>query len=373
MAQLMDLVRELKALNQKKRGGELLTAVEEARRQELRAYLATQIPTGPVDSQEAPVPQVAAPKAVPLTATTTPTAFVQPAMPPAPTPPPAPKPASAYANAYALDANALFATAMASDAVKALDPYARKASASGAELDDVARRADAAAAANRHKSNTRPDDVATELQSQSWGYEPDLGALSMSEYFSDAADQGLAVASGRESAQLLPIDPREAEFKRVTDRLGAGVPPGLEFLDDFPLLYRQRIIAAPLATAPTAASDPDLLIARRKVTIHLLSGATKQGQVRAYRRGDVSFRLEGAAPEDIQIDRCKAIFVHTPGGGTPTYAAARPITVTFLDGRSIQGTTDSLEPGALTLLYPPPGRGNVELVIIQPGAIKAAQ
>jgi hypothetical protein len=378
VAQLMDLVRELKTLNQKKLEGQL-TSTDEARRQELRSYLATQLPEAtnpgvrPVSSASGtPVRPAVAPTPTPTPASSTP----RPPTPPTSTAAPQAAPAPAkYANQYALQADALIQNALASDAVKALDPYNKRAQASPSEIDEVTRRADAALAANRPRQATDTAGIITQLSTQPFGYEPDFGALSMSEYYADAANQGLQTASASEAAQLPTVDPREGAFLRVAERLGNRAftaPSGLEFLDDFPALYQKRIVAPMTAATPTAAADPDQLIHKRKVTIHLLNGTTKQGQVRSFRRQDTSLRLEGAVPEDVVCDRCKAIFVHTQNNGVPTITATYRVQVTFLDGRSIQGTTEDAQASPL-LLFPAPGRGNVELVIIQRGAIQSVQ
>ncbi|HEY4219709.1 MAG TPA: hypothetical protein VGO62_00170 [Myxococcota bacterium] len=222
----MDLVRELKQLNARKKAGEALNATDESRRKELKAYLRTTLEaqggasvedsaikeqpqrssSGP---KEMPLPRPvgSAPKpvpaAMPAPAVVTPTPppmarsadvvtkaaprpvstpSVPSAMPtqgggrpamiesldedlPPPTPPPqaAPKPFVPKKNAFAIDASSLIDAASKSEAVNKVDPFAnRKAHASAAEVEDAEARAEAAVRANKKKDRAKNADEAEE-------------------------------------------------------------------------------------------------------------------------------------------------------------------------------------------------------------------
>jgi hypothetical protein len=151
------------------------------------------------------------------------------------------------------------------------------------------------------------------------------------------------------------------------------VPPGLAFLDDFSALYTKRVLAPPDEDVVIDSTDPSLLIpGKRKVTVHLLNGEKKQGAIRSLRRGDLGFKLEplgSGQTEELSISQVKAVFIHLHANAQPKDIAGRSLTVTFRDGRAVQGVSDDYQPGApVFTLVPPAGRGQFERIIINGGA-----
>jgi hypothetical protein len=420
-AQLMGLVRELKALNARKKAGEELSAPEETRRKELKTFLkaqlegagggdesmsearpATSMPSGaPVASPAPapappprpapvaaappprpaplPVPQVrSAPAAVPAAV---PSAAASPVAPP-------PRPASTFVpkkDAYAIGGAAAFIdAAINSDAVKKTDGWShRKALASDVEIADAEAAADAAIRATKKRAHvTSPEEVEAQLQEISGGYTPPDNDFVLEQYYGDYFSEGLALASVAESAELKPIDPREMQFRQALDvAIGSGagatnvtVPPGMSFLDDFAALYTRRVLAPPADEASAAAADdPTLLIGKRKVTVHLLNGEKKQGSVRALRRGELGMKIEnGGQVEEIGLMQVKAVFVHLQPNAQQVSTGGRMLTVLFRDQRAVQGESTDYEPSAQVFsLVPPAGRGQFEKIIINAAAVSS--
>jgi len=302
--------------------------------------------------------------------------------PPVPQPPPKP----AYVpkkDVFAIGgADAFIDAAMGSEVVAKTDPWAnRRVHASDGDIQDAEAKADAAIRAQKKRERvSSPDDVEAQLKEVPSGYTPPSDSYCLEQYYGDYFGEGLQQASGEETAELMPVDPRELEVRRAIDIAsgpGAGattasVPPGLAFLDDFAALYARRILVAPTAAAaaPTV-EDPALLIGARKVTVHLLNGEKKQGAVKALRRGELGFRLEvGAVVEEIAISQVKAVFVHLQPNAQPPTNVGRTITVLFRDQRAVQGESPDYAPQAPVFsLVPPAGRGQFEKIIINAGAV----
>ena len=398
-AQLMGLVRELKALNARKKAGEELSASDETRRKELKVFLKAQLEgTGSGGNEPAPSsvsgpPPVAAPAAAP-----TPPVRAPAAPPPRPAPAAvpaavpaaaAPKPASSYVpkkDVFAIGGAAAFIeAAVNSDAVKKTDGWSnRRSVASAADIADSESAADSAVRANRKRARvTSPEDVELQIQEVGGGYTPPDNDFVMEQYYGDYFSEGLSLANMTESADLKPIDPREMQFRQAIDvAVGSGsgsvnvtVPPGLAFLDDFSALYSRRVLAPPVDEASAAAADdPTLLIGRRKVTIHLLNGEKKQGSVRALRRGELGLKLEsgGGVVEEIGLMQVKAIFVHLQPNAQPIAGNGRTLTVLFRDQRAVQGESTDYEPGAQVFtLVPSAGRGQFEKIVINAVAVSS--
>jgi hypothetical protein len=419
-AQLMGLVRELKALNARKKAGETLSPDEEARRKELKTFLKAQLEGGGGGgggdeddaSTAAPRPASAAPSTsprpapAPATAASAPRPVSVPTAAPAPAPaPPRPMPAPPPTNpvaarpvappeppkfvpkkdAYAISgASSFIEAAMSSEAVAKVDPWAnRKAQASAGEIEDAEARADAAIKANKKRERvTEPDKVEQQLKEVQGGYTPpEPDHLVLEQYYGDYFGEGLSVAPALETVDLKPIDPREIELRRaldVTAAPGAGstsvtVPPGLAFIDDFSALYAKRVLPPPIGEAEDDTPDPSLLVGRRKVTVHMLNGEKKQGTIRALRRGEMGFKLETpGANEEIAIAQIKAVFVHLQPNASARGGAGRAVTVTFRDQRAVQGNTDDYAPDMpVFTLIPPAGRGQFEKIVINAGAVAA--
>jgi hypothetical protein len=286
MANLMDLVRELKALNARKKAGETLSPTEEARRKELKGYLRSTleaqggaasledsavrevpqrggVPAGSSAHKEAPTARVpsasSAPKAPPVPSAaqqaaqqaavaptrasprpvSTPTAepagrdsFMEDMLPPVkspaapPTPQPAaPKPYVPKKDVYAIqDANALIDAAAASDAVAKVDPLAlRKAHASSAEVEEAEQRAEAAVRANKKKPRAQtPEEAAEQLAQSSGGYTPPDDNYALEQYYGEFATEGYQFVDARDAGDLKPIDPREIELAKLDAASGPG-------------------------------------------------------------------------------------------------------------------------------------------------------
>jgi hypothetical protein len=422
-ANLMDLVRELKSLNARKKGGETLSAADEARRKELKAFLRTTLeaqggasgeesavkeqptrnensrPAAPRPERAAPAPVAQAPAPVaaaaprPVTVSAPqPTQMPgsahmpgtqMPGSAPAPVPAAAPAPYVPKKNAYAIDAglaDALIGNAMKSEAVNKVDPFAnRKAHASQAELDESAEKADAAIRANKKKPRAEdPDAVIAQLKETEAAYTPSENALTFEQYYGDYQMDGYQIIEAHQAPDLKPIDPRQIELQKAgldsTGMPGAGaatltVPSGLAFIDDFPALYTKRILPPPSEEVVADSNDPSLIVpGKRKVTVHLLNGEKRQGTLRLMRRGDLGFKLEplgSGLPEEVSISQCKAVFIHLNTNAQPPAVAGRNLTVTFRDGRAAQGVSDDYQPGTPVFsIVPPAGRGQFERVIV---------
>lgn len=279
MANLMDLVRELKALNARKKGGETLSPTEEARRKELKGYLRSTleaqgggasledsavrevpnrggVPAGSSAPKDAPTPRVpsasSAPKPAPSPSSasssssnaptragaprpvSTPTSepagrdnFMADMLPQtqqskaAAAPPPqaaAPKPYVPKKDIYAIqDAGSLIDAAASSDAVAKVDPLAlRKAHASSAEVEEAEQRAEAAVRANKKKPRAQsPDEAAEQLAQSSGGYTPPDDNYALEQYYGDFAMEGYSFVDARDAGDLKPIDPREIELSKL--------------------------------------------------------------------------------------------------------------------------------------------------------------
>jgi hypothetical protein len=426
-AQLMVLVRELKALNARKKAGETLTPEQENRRKELKTFLKSQLesaggglddgPATTAPASEAPRPVSAAPASPPPRPMTAPSTapLTVPSTAPPPRPasaaPPqrpapvrvdapvvapgggavpaaapqtaAPRPFTPRKDAFAISgADSFIDAAMSSEAVARVDPWAnRKAQASQTELADAEARADAALRATKKRERAvKPEEVEAQLREVQGGYTPpEQDHLVLEQYYGDYFGDGLVVAPIVETAELRPIDPREIELRRaldVTQGPGAAtssmaLPPGLAFLDDFLALYAKKVLPPPLVDVDTEPDDPSLLVGKRKVTVHMLNGEKKMGTVRALRRGELGFRLDTpSSSEEIAVSQIKALFVHLQPNATPKTSPGRPVTVMFRDQRAVQGDTDDYSPDAtIFTLVPPAGRGQFEKILINAGAV----
>lgn len=402
-AQLMGLVRELKALNARKKAGEELTPDEEERRKELKTFLKAQLegsgaedpgagqsrqptaastpPMAPQPMTPAPVPQArpAAPPPPPPRETPRPVSTVQQAAPPqAPMPGSSPKVAPKKDAYMIAGVDSLFEQASKSEAVNktAMTTKGRPiAQASEAEIADAEAAADAAIRATKKRERaTTPEDVEAQLREIGGTYTPPSHDFVLEQYYGDYFGEGMQTAEVSSSMNLAPIDPRELQFRQALDVAfgnGAGattvtVPPGLAFLDDFGQLYARRVLAAPADTS-AGADDPALLIGRRKVTIHLLNGEKKQGLVRSLRRGEMGMKVEvaGGAMEDVPLTTVKAVFVHLNTNAAPPTIQGKTITVLFRDQRTVQGDSNDYDPNAPVFsLVPPAGRGQFEKIVI---------
>ncbi len=391
----MALVRELKALNARKKAGEELSGDEEGRRKELKTFLKSQLEGGGGDGAASPVPVATAAVPAPVLAAVAasprpiaappprPVTLAAPPQTPAPiTPPPRP----AYVprkDVFAISgADSFIDAAMDSEVVAKTDPWAnRRVHASEGDIADAEAAADAAVRAQRKRERaTAPEDVEAQLKEVATGYTPPSDDYCLEQYYGDYFSEGLQAAHGVETAGLVPVDPREVEVRRAVDIAsapGSGettvtVPPGLAFLDDFAALYTRRILEAPAANVvPMTFDDPTLLIGARKVTVHLLNGEKKQGAVKSLRRGELGFRLDlGATSEEIALSQVKAVFVHLQPNSPPPSSPGKSITVMFNDRRSVQGDSpDYASQAPVFSLIPSAGRGQFEKIIINAGAV----
>lgn len=316
-------------------------------------------------------------------APSTPAAAVAPPVRPAPAPtPPGAKPVAPRKDFFALDAAALLDAASKSEAVSKVDPFAdRKAHASSEEVAAAEAKAEAALLANKKKERTRtPDEAAAQLKSTAAVYTPPEENLVLEQYYGDFVLDGYEpIDVRREQISLRPIDPREIELSKLADTnksVSVGVPEGLAFLDDFPLLYIKKIVPPPSDEVVIDATDPNLLIpGKRKVTVHLLNGEKRQGAIRSLRRGDLGFKLEplgSGQTEEMSISQVKAVFIHLQPNASPKDGTGRELTATFTDGRAVQGLSDDYQPGEpVFTLVPPAGRGQFERIIVNAAAVRS--
>lgn len=423
-ANLMDLVRELKDLNGRKKAGEVLSDAEEARRKELKVYLRSALESqGAGGSQleesairEAPPvagsgpkpvpmavaersagrpaerpaerPAAPAPAAVPLSAVVPSPAPSVRAPAPAPAPSAAPKPFVPKKDFFAIDAGSVLDEAANSEAVAKVDTSLanRKARASQAEIEESEARADAAIRSTKKKERaTTPEEVLKQLKETQATYTPPEESYVLEQYYGDFALEGYQAIDVRDAGDLKVIDPREIEIAKLDMAGGpsAGavtvtIPPGLAFLDDFSVLYAKKILPSPEEEVIVDSVDPDLLIpGKRKVTVHLLNGEKKQGAIRTLRRGDLGFKLEpigSGQTEELSISQVKAVFIHLQPNQSPKDGGGRSVTATFSDGRAIQGTSDDYQPGSpVFTLVPPAGRGQFERIIVNGAAVQSVR
>lgn len=362
----MDLVRELKALNAKKKAGETLAPAEESRRKELKSFLKSQLEGG--EGSTSP-PAAAGAAARPAGPTTDPATT------------PNPRPAQAAAGVRTQTTPAAQAGSVLPAAHFTTDADALIAAALG-ETRSAARpaagRPIAAADFNEFEPPSSPDAIADWLRTSQGAYTEPIENIVSEQYYGGYFDEGLALATAVEAGDIRPVDPREIELRRagIADRPGGGstsvtVPPGLAFLDDYAALYARRVLPPPSDAVEAADGDPDLLVARRKVTVHMLNGEKKQGSVRAFRRGEMGFRLESpTGNEVIGITQIRALFVHLQPNAQAPAAEGRTLTVVFQDQRAVQGVTSDYQPGAAFFtLTPPGGRGQFERIIVNPAAV----
>jgi hypothetical protein len=408
-AQLMGLVRELKALNARKKAGEELSPDEEARRKELKTFLKSQLEGGGDDAAATAPPAAAAPARPAPAPAPAPVAAPAPAPAPKPAPrpvsvaqppvaapervpPPSPPPATSIApaarpgpkkDAYMIaGVDALFEAASSSEAVNKVAPMRGRPTATASEGDiaDAEAAADAALRANKKRPRaTTPEEVEAQLREVGGAYTPPATDFVLEQYYGDYFEEGLQPAEMTAAADLAPIDPRELQFRQALDvAMGPGtgatsvaVPPGLAFLDDFAALYARRILPPPADASAASADDPSMLIGRRKVTIHLANGEKKQGLVRGLRRGETAMKVEvGGTTEDIPLTQVKAVFVHLQGNASPPTINGRSITVLFRDQRTVQGDSNDYDPNAPVFsLVPPAGRGQFEKIVINMQAV----
>ena len=393
-AQLMGLVRELKALNARKKAGETLSSSEETRRKELKVFLKSQLEGGdPEPSVTAQRPASTPPTSTPAPPPPEPTrAAPRPATMSSapPTPParpapaaPAPPPYVPRKDQFAIGGNAdsLINAAMGSDAVAKVDPWGhRKVQANQGELDDAEARADAAIKATKKRERaSTPEEVLAQIRETQGGYTPPSDDYCQEQYYGEYLGEGLSMVGAGDAIDLRPIDPREIEVRRAID-VAAGpaaggmtmtIPSGLLFLDDFVALYSKRVLAPPSDEVSFEVDDPSMLIGKRKVTVHLLNGEKKQGSIKALRRGELGFKLEGAGVvEEIALSQIKAVFVHLQGSSQPRAGGGRSVTVMFRDQRAVQGDSDDYAPNApVFTLIPPAGRGQFEKIIVNAAAV----
>lgn len=355
--------------------------------------------------------------------------------PPAPAPQPAPAPAPQAAptppkkgnpNAFAIDASALLGEASSSDAVNASHQSTRpgagpaKASAgakqalggggvdlskplagfessgkaSKAQIDEMVAKSDAAARAQKTRAPAKkPDEVEEQLaelrQENAFTNTANEEAYLLDDYFGGWAEDGYEYLDDEAEAEtdVAPIDPREMELHKVglgssdTGGLDAGevtvaAPPGLAFADDFPELYTSGVLPKPEDEEEPDLDDPDLLIpGRRKVTVHMLNGASKRGVIRHMRKDDLGFTLEplgSGRSEEMSVAQIKAVFIQKSSKAEPPQQVGQMVTVTFRDRRKVQGATADYAPGApmFTLI---PNKGQFERIIVNGAAVTAVQ
>jgi hypothetical protein len=361
-----------------------------------------------------------------------------PAPAPAPAPTPTPAPAAAAPpgpapvkkgnpNAFAIDASALLGEAASSDAVNATHKMSRptdrsdgapkpsagaaqavggggvdlnkplagfepQGKASSAQIDEMVAKSDAATRATKTRDRAKkPDEVEAQLaelrQENAFTTTENDDAFLLDDYFGGWAEDGYAFLEDDGLADVAPIDPREMELHKVglgssdTGGLEAGeitiaAPPGLAFADDFAELYTSGVLPKPEDEEEPDLDDPNLLIpGKRKVTVHMLSGASKRGVIRAMRKGDLGFTLEplgSGRSEELSLTQVKAVFIQKSSKAEPPQAVGQMVTVTFRDRRKVQGATADYAPGApmFTLI---PSKGQFERIIVNGAAVAAVQ
>ncbi|MEW5853223.1 MAG: hypothetical protein AB2A00_30865 [Myxococcota bacterium] len=344
MATTMELMRELKHLSELRKAGGL-TAEQEKRLQDIRTILDDEMARR---GSSAPKP--------------TPTR-TNPAAPAASAPPPP----SGRVNAADLNPQG--------------NPNAFKLDLPdelAADVEKSAAKADEALKANKTRPRARNADEAVQQLSdinRGSAYTPPESNLSAMEYF--GYGDGYQVVEQPE-VDLPVIDSRLADKLRnasTTPSPASGTTtitamPGGVFLDDFVELYSTGLLVAQdmdLEGGDTS-DDPNVLIGKRKVTVHMVSGEVKRGIIQRLGRGELGFTLlpQGAGrSESLSLSQVKAIFVSLNPGQNPLPAAGRMVTVTFKDRRSIQGNSPDYGTGLPTFtLIPPGGKGGFEKVVV---------
>jgi hypothetical protein len=273
-AHVMGLLRELKALNARKKAGEPLSTEEETRRKELKVYLKAQLESGgggedtgttsppqrvTTNVSRAPTsavsnvsqPPVPAPVPAAVVAASAPKAAPRPvsvAQAPAPapvsTPPPPPRvaaptqppvmssrpapvpvatptpPPGSKKDAYMISGiEGLFEAASNSEAVNRTARMRRpSASASEGDIADAEAAADAAVRANKKRPRaTTPEEVEAQLKQGGGTYTPPASDFVLEQYYGDYFEEGLQPAEFSAALDLAPIDPRELQFRQALD------------------------------------------------------------------------------------------------------------------------------------------------------------
>jgi hypothetical protein len=139
-------------------------------------------------------------------------------------------------------------------------------------------------------------------------------------------------------------------------------------IDDDPAAEAPRHLSA-------IVSDGHLVVAgEHRVAVHTRDGRTRRGSVRDVDLAQPDFVLEpldGGAAQSVGAGEVKAVFFMLPPGEKPAQARGPRVRVTFLDGRSIDGTRVGEEyPAGFFLVPSDAARTNTRRIFI---AREAAQ
>lgn len=135
---------------------------------------------------------------------------------------------------------------------------------------------------------------------------------------------------------------------------------------------RSQLVAPPPAAAPTAAPSPAAAGGGSRVVIHTRDGVVKRGTVDAFDPRAERFHLRTAegADEEIATAGLKAVFfMRAPGEGAPAQKG-KPVRITFVDNRPLQGWAEDLDDPIGFFLVPADVRGNASRVFVYRAAIR---
>jgi len=389
MANLMDLVRELKALNAKKKSGTALTPEEKERRSALKDYLKSAMDNPPTSTEGAPVDSPS--DELPLPPVTAPSGEASsPDKGALPSPfSAAPQPIS-MEGAFAIDANNLFDEAMASplqnvapekssnsqrSASNGQTPQSDFRRISADELSDVERKAEEAARANKKRKRAF-DPASVQKQLKEIGttsrFMPSASDIVQEQYYSSYYDDGFDPLAASTLVTALPTqDSREIPLNAFSleHPLAKYPPEGLAFLDDFPILYKRKILAPPGEEELADIEDPNLFVkGTRKVTLHLTNGRTLRGSIDSLARDTLGFIITSNGKKmEFAFSQTMALFVHLKSG-TQSEARGKSIKVVFSDGRGVKGYSDESDNNTTFLSVVPASK--YERIIVPRTAVK---
>ncbi|MCC7381889.1 MAG: hypothetical protein IT384_08675 [Deltaproteobacteria bacterium] len=120
----------------------------------------------------------------------------------------------------------------------------------------------------------------------------------------------------------------------------------------------EATVAAVESASPAPAGAPPAVV-------HLLSGASKRGELTAFSpaAGDVRIRTSGVE-EAVEVSEIFAIFVGLSKAGAPLAATGTRIAVKLLNGKELTGHSPDYAPGAAAMTLVPDDRRNVDRVWI---------
>ena len=367
-----ELMREFKALTQKARSGAALNSAEQARRQELKAYLKNILLNPNATPPKAP--QIAPPPPPPSTQTASP-------LPPPPTQAPPPPGQAAPPPPQNQQTTLTPSQSFTPDWA----PTYHKADRT--ELEAMWAKADEVVAAqNKKEAPQNPKEVTEHFQQQVTHslYKAPTSNYHLSAYYAEYLNKGYTFVDTN-TVSMPTVDPREAELQKLgvnddgaSQAFEIKLPSSLAFIDDYPIIYELGLLPTPEQEIEPDIIDTDMWIpGKRRVIVHMLNGQTQRGTIRLLKKGDAKFAFEpqgSGARKEIAFQQIKAIFVHLPSDSAPKKPQGKLLTVTFNDRRSIQGYSNDYKHACRQFtLVPQENQKQFERVIVNEKSLISVQ